>query len=261
MWKAFVVYSTALCVCFCTMTRKNHAGRSQVAEGAPEEGAENEEEREKEKGEQKGGHGPEELEQDEAEEEIRPKPPPYPPPSGSIPAERERGGETATGEGVGTGAAIRQKPEIPVCSGSFSKVARPEEMTTIGSQDILDSLLVAARDSAVSGSAGLALGKLALCNGAVPLVGRAAELLADHSKSVTERAVREGLPHRVSLYKIVTSVLKENGVAAGAGEQGLTPELARKFAALAVADLTAINIGACLLELVTCMCVKGSFLF
>jgi hypothetical protein len=128
----------------------------------------------------------------------------------------------------------------------FSASAEAKD-SAVDEQDVLDALLVAARDSVVSSSAGLALAKLALGKGARKLVARATSLLSDHSRSVTEHAIKESLPHRVSLYKIVASVLKEDALNNSHPQQqnqgaGIDHELASKFAELAVGDLTAINI-------------------
>jgi hypothetical protein len=158
-------------------------------------------------------------------------------------------------------ASVVPQPAVPEAS-----PRKPEEAITIqpaateggndaqvDEQDVLDALLVAARDSSVSASAGLALAKLAVGKGAGKLVARATSLLTDHSRAVTEHAIKESLPHRVSLYKIVASILKENASNNSHSQQqqqqapqshasGVDHSLAAKFAELAVSDLTAINI-------------------
>lgn len=91
----------------------------------------------------------------------------------------------------------------------------------------------------VSGSAGMALGRLAMRGGAAKLVERAAEMLTDLATCITTASIRQGLPDRISLYKIVVSVLKEAG---GGPQPVISRQLADRVAALCVGDLTAINI-------------------
>ena len=112
-----------------------------------------------------------------------------------------------------------------------------------------DSLLAAARDGAVSGSAGRSLGRLAVSrtgDGVPAFIERASQLLNEHARAVTDDAIREGLPHRVALYRIVGSVLsKAREECAPADRPGLLSEdAAGRLAGIAVSDLTAIKVAA-----------------
>ena len=120
---------------------------------------------------------------------------------------------------------------------------------TISLDDVYDSLLAAARDGAVSGSAGRSLGRLAVARageGVPAFIERASQLLNEHARAVTDDAIRDGLPHRVALYRIVGSVLsKARDECAAAARPGLlSEEAAGRLAAIATSDLTAIKIAA-----------------
>ena len=112
--------------------------------------------------------------------------------------------------------------------------------SSIDPQIVIDALLIAARDSGVSGSAGMSLGRLAMRGGASKLIVRCAELISDLAACITTASIRAGLPDRISLYKIVVSVLRE--AAKDERTLAIDRELAERIATLSVADLTAINV-------------------
>jgi hypothetical protein len=192
-------------------------------------------------------------------QQVRPPLPPTPPPKMLNTLQNVQLSNTDNGSTQGHAPAAELRPSS--ASHSPAPTQRKLEMATeesvkardgdgtVSLDDVYDSLLAAARDGAVSGSAGRSLGRLAAARageGVPAFIERSSQLLNEHARSVTDDAIRDGLPHRVALYRIVGSVLsKAHDECAPADRPGLlSEEAAGRLAAIATSDLTAIKIAA-----------------
>lgn len=104
-------------------------------------------------------------------------------------------------------------------------------------EDVYDALLAAALDAEVSESAGIALGVLG-GRAEGKLVERAAEMIAMHTKALSDAAIRGGMCHRAALYRVVKSVLSTSPTTPdGPAPSTISQEVAEHLAGLAVTDV------------------------